>query len=224
MNRGKHEVRILIADDHSLFREGLCKLLEEQPGFRVVGEASDGREALQLVKQRKADLLLLDLQMPSLPGMEVLRQLEAADKGLRTIVLAATIDKDQVAEAFRLGACGIVLKESATSLLLECMRAVLDGKFWVVREAVSDLSPLLNEGDYCGELKGRPKHFGLTGREMEVLAAVVAGKTNREIAGQFSISEQTVKHHVTNIFDKVGVYNRLELALFAIHHGLVGKS
>jgi DNA-binding NarL/FixJ family response regulator len=218
------DLRILIADDHSLFREGLRGLLEERPGFAVVGEGADGRETLELVRELEPSLLLIDLQMPKVSGLEVLRQLGAAASGLRTIVLAAAIEKDQLEEAFRLGARGVILKEATTSLLLECIRAVLADKYWVMREAVSDLSTVRAGESSTGAPTPRSKNFGLTSREMEVLAAIVAGRANREIAAQFSISEQTVKHHVTKIFDKVGVYNRLELALFAIHHGLVGKS
>lgn len=217
------DVRILIADDHSLFREGLKGLLEDQPGFRVVGEALDGREALEMTGRLKPDILLLDLQMPVLHGMEVLKLLGASAKQTRIIVLAAVVEKDQLSQTFRLGARGVILKESATTSLFSCISAVRANQYWVLREAISDLSQMRDSAAYFGETKGRPKDYGLTSREMEVVTAIVAGKTNREIAGAFSISEQTVKHHVTNVFDKVGVYNRLELALFAIHHGLVGR-
>jgi len=217
-------VRILIADDHTLFREGLRALLEEQPGFRVVGEASDGRAVLSLVGELKPDILLLDLQMPKLHGMEVLRRIGALGAGLRTILLAAVMEAEQIREALSLGARGVVLKESAITLLFKCISTVMAGQYWIGCEPVSDLSHLSAENLHSGPSKAQSKNFGLTEREIEVLNVVVAGKTNREIAEQFSISEQTVKHHITHVFDKVGVYNRLELALFAIHHGLVRKT
>ena len=224
MNSNSTEVRILIADDHSLFREGLRALLEELSNFRVVGEAADGQQTLRLLAKLKPDLLLLDLAMPRLSGMEVLRQMEKSEGRPRIIVLAAAIEPEQIREAFSLGAHAVILKESATALLLSCIEAVLAGKLWVGREAVANSSHIPDESQPLLKPESRSNQFGLTKREMEILTAIVAGNTNHELAYQFSISEQTVKHHITHIFDKMGVYNRLELALFAIHHGLVRKS
>lgn len=223
MNSKRAEVRILIADDHRLFREGLRTLLEEESGFCVVGEAADGQQALKMAAELKPDLLLLDLAMPGLSGMDVLRQMVKSEGRPWIIVMAAVIEPEQIKEAFVLGAHAVILKESATTLLFSCIETVLAGKLWVSGEAVADPSHIL-DGTQPLPKPGLPSiRFGLTKREMEILAAIVAGKTNREVAKQFSISEQTVKHHVTHIFDKMGVYNRLELALFAIHHGLVRK-
>jgi two-component system, NarL family, nitrate/nitrite response regulator NarL len=224
MSTDKSEVHILIADDHRLFREGLGALLEENRGYRVVGEAVNGPETLKLAEELKPELLLLDLVMPKLSGMEVLRQMNASEGLPRVIILTAVIETEELNEAFRLGARAVILKESATTLLFSCIEAVLAGRFWVGREAVSDVSHLPDKTRQFLKPPARTKDFGLTQREMEVLGAIVAGKTNRELAEQFEISEQTVKHHITHIFDKMGVYNRLELALFAIHHGLVRKS
>ncbi len=224
MTTGKSELRILIADDHRLFREGLRALLEERPGLHVVGEAATGREALKLAAETDPHLILLDLEMPKLSGLEVLRQMHIADGEPRVVVMTAVIEPEQIREAFLLGTRGVILKESATTLLFSCIEAVRAGKYWIGREAVSDLSRLLDKTQQLLAPQPRPKDFGLTPRELEILAAIVAGKTNRELADQFAISEQTVKHHITHIFDKMGVYNRLELALFAIHHGLVRKS
>ena len=136
----------------------------------------------------------------------------------------ADFEPEQIQEVFKLGARGVILKESATTLLFSCIEAVRAGKYWIGHESVMDLSHLLDKTQQLLRPQPRAKDFGLTQRELEILAAIVAGKTNRELAEQFTISEQTVKHHITHIFDKMGVYNRLELALFAIHHGLVRKS
>ena len=218
-------IRILIADDHAIFRDGLRKLLEAEPGFTVVGEAADGAEAVKLAVKLKPDVLLLDLAMPRKPGLDALHELAGACPNLRTILLTAAVEKSQVVRALRLGARGVVMKESATQLLLKCIRAVMKGEYWVGRESVSDVVQFLREGARDTRQK-EPlrKDFGLTAREMEILAAIVGGYTNREIAHKFSISEDTVKHHLTNIFDKLGVSNRLELALLALHHELVEPS
>ena len=221
MDKRPEAVRILIADDHPIFREGLRKLLEAEPSFRVVGEATNGEEAIKLTRQLNPDLLLLDLSMPNLPGMEVLRELSAAPSQVRTIVLTAAVDKDQIVEAFQLGARGIILKHSPTDVLFKGMRCVLEGHYWVGHEGVSELvRALLEFLPRKGEAADN-KGFGLTPREKQVVALIVAGYTNKDIAKKFGISEHTVKHHLTNVFDKLGVSNRLELVLFSIDHRLI---
>ena len=225
MPESAHPIRIVIADDHPIFRDGLRRLLEADPGLTVVGEAADGIEALKLALKLKPDVLLLDLAMPRQTGLDTLPELAHSCPNVRTIVLTAAVEKPEVVRALQLGARGVVMKESATELLLRSIRAVMKGEFWVGRGSVSDLVQFLREGARGPRLK-EPlrKDFGLTPRELEVIAAIVAGYTNRDMAQRFSLSEDTVKHHLTNIFDKLGVSNRLELALFAVHHQLVGDS
>lgn len=220
MTGNEPSTRILIVDDHTIFRAGLSALLSGQPEFKIVGEASDGDEALKLVEKLKPDILLLNLLMPKKNGMEVLEALAKSGNGVRTIVLSAEAEGQEVSRAFELGARGLVLKDSAAATLFKSVRAVMAGQYWVGRKSVSSLIQTLKHyGDSASS--GKPRNYGLTPREMEIIRAVVSGFPNKEIAHKFGISEQTVKHHITNIFDKLGVYNRLELTLFAFHHGIV---
>jgi two-component system nitrate/nitrite response regulator NarL len=213
-------IRILIADDHPVFREGLISIFRNEREFEIVGEASDGRQALQLINDLHPDVLLLDLLMPLLTGLETLRELSDSTTPVRPIVLTAAIAQEQIAQALQLGARGIVLKDTPTEVLFRSIRAVINGRFWVGQTEVKDLMEALRYYVASADEDSK-KQFGLTSRERDVVSAITVGFTNREIAEKFSISEQTVKHHLRNIFDKTGVSNRLELALFAIKHGLV---
>jgi two-component system, NarL family, nitrate/nitrite response regulator NarL len=221
MAKSAAPIRILIADDHAIFRDGLRRLLEAEPGLSVVGEASDGDEAVKLTHKLKPDVLLLDLAMPRTPGMDALEDLAKTSTPVRTILLTASVERTQIVEALQLGARGVVLKESATQLLLKAIHSVMQGAYWVGRESVSDLVKTLRDLSPGTSEDLRKKQFGLTPREFEVISAIVAGYNNRDIAKKFAISEQTVKHHLTNIFDKLGVSSRLELALFAVNHSLL---
>jgi two-component system nitrate/nitrite response regulator NarL len=199
-------IRIVIADDHAIFRDGLKRLLATQDDFRIIGEASDGKEAVALATSLKPDILLLDLAMPRVPGMEVLRELAQQEIAVRTILLTAAIQPFAVTSALQLGARGIVLKASPPELLLRSIRAVHEGQFWVGSEAVT-----------AWARTGQPSAsgFGLTSREVEIIAAIKEGNSNREIASKLAISEETVKRHLSNIYGKLGVSSRLELAVLA---------
>jgi two-component system nitrate/nitrite response regulator NarL len=214
-------VRIVIADDHPIFRAGLKALLATDPAFELAGEASDGAEAVKVVSAVQPDVLLLDLSMPRQPGMAVLRDLARLATPVRTIVLTAGIDRGQTLEALQLGARGIVSKESATQLLLKCIHAVMAGELWAGRETMADLVQLI-QGMGSNREEAPRKNFALTPRELDVVAKIVAGHANKDIAKDLGISEDTVKHHLSTIFDKVGVSSRLELALFAVSHRLGG--
>lgn len=215
--------RIVIADDHPIFRDGLKRLLESEREFKVVGEACDGIDAVTLVQQLKPDVLLLDLAMPRRAGLDALREMGNEPVSPRVILLTAAAEKHQIVEALQLGARGVVLKDSATQILLKSIRAVMSGEYWVGRESVSNLVQYLRNLVDSSVNDPRKKKYGLTPRELEVISAVVAGFANKEIAQHFKISEDTVKHHLSNIFDKLGVSTRLELALFAVNQALPFK-
>ncbi len=218
----KKPIRILIADDHPIFRDGLRRLLESESDLKVIGEACDGEEAVKMARQLKPDLMLLDLAMPRHTGLEALRDMttESNSHAVRVILLTAAAEKKQIVEALQLGARGVVLKDSATQLLLKSIHTVMSGEYWVGRESVSNLVLYLRTLIQSSGEEARQKKFGLTPREIEIVSAVVAGYSNKEIAEYFKISEDTVKHHLSNIFDKLGVSTRLELALFAVNQSL----
>jgi len=216
-------IDIVISDAHPIFREGLRKLLEAEPDLRIVGEAADGEETVRVVGKLKPKILLLDFSMPKVTGVETLRELGKLGTQTRTIIVIAAIEKEQVVELLQLGAHGIVFRHSALPLLLKCIRCVNGGQYWVGRESISDLVEALRRTATDGRTSTASRDFGISNREMQVVTHVVAGYTNKDLGRKLGISEQTVKHHLTNIFDKLGVSNRLELVLFAIDHGWIPK-
>jgi two-component system, NarL family, nitrate/nitrite response regulator NarL len=210
-------IRLLIADDHPILRAGLRKLLEAEQDFIVVGEAASGHEAVELTRELLPDVLLLDFVMPGVPCMDVVRTVKETAPATRTLLLTANIESGEVVKALQLGARGVVMKESATEMLMKAIRLVMSGQYWIGREGIGGLVDTLRAQDRDpGE---RP--FRLTVRELDIIRSVAAGLTNREIARRATISEETVKHHLTKIFAKVGVTNRLELALFALTQALI---
>jgi two-component system, NarL family, nitrate/nitrite response regulator NarL len=213
-------ISVLIADDHALFRESLRKLLENESDLVVVGEAGDGRDAARLAAELRPDVLLLDLRMPAGPGLQCLREMARAVSPVLTLVLTADAGDSEVVEALQLGARGVVMKHSAPDMLFKSIRSVVAGEYWVGRERVADLIGMLRQRQAAEAERRADPTFGLTPRELQMVSAVVAGCSNGDIAAKFSISPKTVKHHLTNIFDKLGVSNRLELALYAVNHQL----
>ena len=199
-------IRIIIADDHAIFRDGLRRLLVSEKDFVVIAEASDGKEAVLLTQKLKPDIVLLDLAMPRVPGMEALRELAHAEVSAYTILLTAAIEPFEISCAMRLGARGVVLKASPPELLLRCIRAVSEGEYWIG-------SGLLKDWAHVGQGSGGGSE--LTSREIEIVSAIKTGRSNKEIALQMSISEETVKRHLSNIYAKLGISSRLELALLA---------
>ncbi len=214
-------VRILIADDHPVFCHGLHTLLQAEPDMEVVGEAADVAEAVRLARELKPDVLMLNLAAEEASGSEVLRQIANFSPPIRTILLTSEVKRQQIVQALQLGARGLVLNDASTQAVIKSIRMVMAGEYWIARENISDLIQVLRGSQKRSRKETKQRNRRLSARELEIVSAVVAGFTNKDIAQKFSLSEDTVKHHLTNIFDKLGVSNRLELAILAIGRGLV---
>jgi DNA-binding NarL/FixJ family response regulator len=221
MAKGKaaSTIRVLVADDHTIFREGLRRLLEAEEDVTVIGEARTGKECLGLVGKLKPDVLLLDLMMPDEDGLAVLSKLGGTESAVRTIVLTASESERDYVETVRRGARGIVLKQAASERLLEGIRKVHQGEIWIDQRVASEVMKAVSSPGAAPAVRGEKSL--LTPREKEIVSRVTQGLRNKEIAEKLSISEQTVKNHLQNIYDKLGVSDRLELALYALHHKLV---
>lgn len=223
-NLAANRIRIVIADDHPIVRDGIKRLLALESDIDVVGEAGDGRSVLDVVHETNPDVLLLDLRMPNLDGLGALETLQQTNKRTRVIILTASEDKNEFVQAMKLGCSGIVLKQTAPELIVKSIRKVFAGEIWldshttaaVMRQFATPGSEMAAAGS---STKGRERS-PLSTREREIVALVAQGYKNKEMAEKMFISEQTVKNHLHNIFDKLGVSDRLELALYAIHKGL----
>jgi len=213
-------IRIVMADDHPVVRIGARNMLTESPGFEVLGEATDGDEAITQTIELQPDILLLDLSMPRMPGLEAMRAIMNGSATVKIILLTSTITTQQIIEALQIGARGIVLKDALANHLQMAIKTVAAGDYWIGGKRVVNLVSALHELMQQAAVPQR-KTYGLTPRELEVVGCIVEGCSNRDIAKQFTLSEETVKRHLSNIFDKTGVATRLELALFAIAHHLV---
>jgi two-component system nitrate/nitrite response regulator NarL len=217
----KGTIRVLIADDHPIVRDGLAKLLSLEEDVVVVGEASDGCEVLDKVQELDPDVLLLDLRMPNLDGLSALQALQQTNKRTRVIILTASEDKNEFVQAMKLGCSGIVLKQTAPELIVKSIRKVHGGEIWLDSHTTAAvMRQFAGPGEIGGGSGKSRERSPLSQREREIVQLVAQGYKNKEMAEKMFISEQTVKNHLHNIFDKLGVSDRLELALYAIHKGL----
>jgi DNA-binding NarL/FixJ family response regulator len=219
------KIRIVVADDHTIFRDGLCRLLALEDDFELVAQASDGRQVLDILPKCSPDILLLDLNMPVLDGLSTLRRLRETQNKTRVIVLTASDDKNDYFQAMKLGTSGIVLKQTNTECLFQGIRKVHEGEMWLDAETSAAVI-----GQFIGskEEPASPEPSAapvrdaavLSQREREIVVLVAQGYKNKGIAEKLFISEQTVKNHLRTIFSKAGVSDRLELALYAVENHL----
>lgn len=207
--------KVLLVDDHPIVRTGIRNLLERAAEINVVGEASDGYEALKLVDKLSPDVVLLDMEMPGMNGKEVAVQLKQAGSPVKILVLSAHDDKQYIQELLANGASGYLTKEEVPEAIIEAVRGVARGEQgWVSRKVAAKMTAWMNEDSPA-------KEKGLTPREVQVLKQVVAGKTNQEIGLDLGISEKTVEKHLEGVFSKLGVTSRVEAAVHALREGWV---
>ncbi|MGB2888411.1 MAG: response regulator transcription factor [Candidatus Acidiferrales bacterium] len=221
MPKRQPTIRILVADDHVIFRDGLRKLLEAFDDVQIVGEASNGNECIKMVADLKLDILLLDLRMPEKDGLGVLGEINFASVSTRVIVLTAVEDDRDAIRAMRLGAHGIVLKQSTSDLLVKSIRKVHEGEVWLGNRITAEIIDAFKKSAKARQRHEKPL---LSDREMEIVQLVAQGFGNREIGEKLFISEQAVKNHLVRIFDKLGVSDRVELALYAIQYRLIEQA
>lgn len=207
-------IRVLIVDDHEIVREGLQILLSEEPGVEVVGTAKDGGDALALIKKHKPDVVLMDIAMPVMDGIETTRRVVSDFPATRVLILTSYSDDLRVRDAIQAGATGYLLKDVLKADLLNAIRSAAEGKPALHPDAQQYLMRQMTGVD------PRP-HSRLTAREFDILKLIASGKSNKEIALALSLTEGTVKGYVSAIFDKLGVADRTQAALYAVEHGLV---
>ena len=209
-------VRVLIADDQTLFRVGLARLLEEDPRVDIVGQAGDGVEAVKQAGSLKPDVVLMDLKMPNLDGIEATRQIVASHPGVRVLLLTTFEADNHVIQALKAGASGYILKDSKPDSIVSSLLAVMAGER-VMASAVANRVLEMLTGTTT------PKEFydGLTGREIEILKLLAGGMANKQIAYKLKISEKTVRNHVSNMYEKLNIYDRSQAVLYAVRKGLV---
>lgn len=209
-------ISILIADDHSIVREGLKQLLELEEDFKVIGQASNGVETIERVKQVNPDVLLLDINMPVMNGINALRKIR--EEGLKTNVVILTLheDREYLLETMQIGATGYILKDSDSSTLYKAIRDAYNGESYIHPKLAAELVKEFNKPKTA---KPKPENE-LTQRELEVLCLIAEGQNNKDIAEQLFISEKTVKNHVSNIFRKINVCDRTQAAIYAFKNNI----
>ena len=213
-------LRILIVDDHEVVRLGLKALLADYPEFQVVGEAANGYQAVRLTLEKRPDVVVMDVRMPGMSGIEACREIRARCADVRVLMLTSYAEDELLTEAMRGGACGYVLKRVGSAYLLEALRAVARGETPIDPAMTSHL--LSQRGRQHNEELDLVER--LTDRECEILAHIAQGETNREIAAHLGLSEKTVRNYVSLLLQKLNLSNRAEAAAFAVRHGIGTRS
>lgn len=209
-------ISIMITDDHSMIREGLKSLLELDDDFKVIAEAVDGRDCLDKLDVYKPDILLLDINMPNMNGLDVLKELKARKSKVKVLVLTVHNEMEYLMKAVDIGINGYVLKDSESAELKKAIRAIMDGETYIKPSLIPALNAKRLERN-----EDEKKIDSLTRRELEVLKLLAIGMYNKEVAEKLEISERTVKNHVSNIFKKLEVTDRTQAAVFAIRNNLI---
>lgn len=212
-------INVMLVDDHSMVREGIRQLLELDGDIKVIGEAGNGMMCLEMLETLTPDVILLDINMPQMDGLQVLAKLKERKLNNKVLILTIHNEVEYLMRAVEIGVAGYLLKDSESSVLKEAIFAVYNGENFID----STMTPLLKEQNYLKELQreARSKEKVLSTREIEVLCALAEGLYNKEIASKLQISEKTVKNHVSNIFKKIGVSDRTQAAVYAIRHKFV---
>ena len=213
---GTKVLRVLLVDDQTLFRAGLSRLLDEDPRVEVIGQAVDGNDAVKQAEKLKPDVILMDLKMPNLDGVEATRQIVAANPAARVLILTTFETDNHVVQALKAGASGYVLKDSQVDAIVSSIVAVASGEQVMASAVANRVLEMLTGAS-------TPKEFydGLTVREVEILRLLATGMANKQIAYRLTISEKTVRNHVSNMYEKLGVYDRSQAVLYAVRKGLV---
>lgn len=213
--------RILIADRQDMFREVLGRLLELQPDFSVVGDTDDGEQLVKLVAEQKPDILLLELNLRKLSGAEALQKIASLQPSVRAIILTDAAGNNTIAQALLWGVHGIVRKEDPTHLLFKSIRSVMNGQYWVNHTEVAEIVQHLRSLAAAIEQKAQQQARSLSARQQQIIEAIVSGASNKDIAQEMSLSERTVKYHLTRIFETLGVSGRMELARHSLKNKVV---
>ena len=214
----KQNLRILIADDHLIVREGLRLILESEDGFELVGEALDGSEAIKLATQLQPDVVLMDLRMPNMDGLAAIERLQQEQPHIPVVILTTYNEDDLMVRGLRAGARGYLLKDTDRQTLFNTIRAAARGETLLKPEV---MAKLLAQGQATPTTAPSQTGFELSGRELEILAAAARGDRSKEIANALGISERTVKAHLASIYNKLGVYSRAAAVAVAGQKGLL---
>jgi DNA-binding NarL/FixJ family response regulator len=214
-----NQYRVLIADDHPMARLAIRSLLEQDQSFQVIAEATDGTEAFRLCAELQPDLVLMDINMPRMSGLEATREVKKAFPQIKVVILSVSDDVGDLITAIQFGAQGYLLKNLEPDDWISYLNALLEEDAEIPRELATRLLHRFRTEPADGE----PSPTVLTPREKEILACIASGETNREISDTLNIAENTVKNHIKNILDKLGLANRVQLAAYAVRHGLINK-